>query len=254
MGGFVMTEAREKVWVVLCHPADVRNVGGAARSVANHGLAGLRVVTESNFDERDVFCYSSGGSDFIELEYHPTLDAAISDCQRVIGTSRRLRDPDAPPEWPSAGLGQRLKGDARTALLFGAERTGLLKEELDRCSAVVHVPTTETFPSMNLAHAVACLGYELARPDSSQAASFVTEESPILEASRRESFYAFVADTLDELGYPPGRSADSFVRRLRKILHRANLNQQELSMFGGIFSELRRVGRLAGLSGNQNKS
>ena len=207
----------------------------------------MRVVTQVAFDERDIFCYSSGASDMIDLQFFGSVDEAIADCERVVGTSRRLRDPDAPPEWPAAGLAQRLEGDARTALLFGAERTGLLKEELDRCSAVVHVPTTDVFPSMNLAHAVACIGYELVRPVADEVGPQVSEDAPRLEAARRESFYGFVRDALESISYPPGRSSAAFVRRLRKVLHRANLNQQELSMLGGVFSEMLRLGRLAGV-------
>ena len=100
---------------------------------------------------------------------------------------------------------------------------------------------------MNLAHAVACIAYELVRPDPSVVGPNSVESAPRLSAAARASFYAMVRDTCDQLNYPPGRSPDAFVRRLRKILHRANLNQPEISMLGGVFSELLRLGRLAGV-------
>ena len=49
------------------------------------------------------------------------------------------------------------------------------------------------------------------------------------------------------MNYPPGRSTNAFVRRLRKILHRANPNQKELSLIGGVFSDWRRLGRSLGV-------
>ncbi len=98
---------------------------------------------------------------------------------------------------------------------------------------------------MNLAHAVACLSYELARPDADSVGPQTVDESPKLSAAARDAFYSRVLEICSRLEYPHGRSSDAFVRRLRKVLHRANLNQQELSMFGGVFSELERVSKLA---------
>lgn len=247
-----MTGVCEQVYAVLCHPADVRNVAGAIRAVVNAGLAGIRIATRIPFDERDLLCYSSGATEFANLEFFPTVEDAIADCPRVIGTSRRLRDPDAPPEWPSAGLAQRLVEPTRTALLFGCERTGLTRSELALCSAVVHMPTTEEFPSMNLAHAVACMGYELARPDASMVGPSNIELAPRLSAAARDAFYDRISGICSSLSYPPGRSTDAFIRRLRKILHRANLNQSELSMLGGLFREMERLGKLARLAENES--
>jgi tRNA (cytidine32/uridine32-2'-O)-methyltransferase len=224
-------------------------VGGALRSVVNHGLAGLRIVGSGPFDEEDVFAYSSGAVAFGALDYFTELNEAIADCDVVVGTSRRSRDPDAPPQWPAAGLAQRLAGSRRVGLLFGTERTGLTTDELARCSAVVWVPTSDQFPSMNLAHAVACLGYELARPEPTSVGPAPSPQEPArLEGAKREAFFAHVERMVGSIGYPPGRSPEAFVRRLRKILYRANLSQQELSLLGGVFSELGRLGGLAGVS------
>ena len=139
-------------------------MGGAIRAAANAGLAGVRVASRDAFDERDLFCYSSGALDLSLVEFFDSVPDAVADCHRVIGTSRRLRDPDSPPEWPASGLSARLDAETKTAILFGTERTGLIRPELELCSAIVTIPTNENFPSMNLAHAVACISYEVARP------------------------------------------------------------------------------------------
>ena len=100
--------------------------------------------------------------------------------------------------------------------IFGAERT-TLKSEPDRCSAVVHIPTSETYPSMNLAHAVACIGYELARPDPSLVGLTTIESAPRLSAAARDAFYDQVLNVLSDLNYPPGRSAPRLFE-FRKII------------------------------------
>lgn len=247
-------ESRDRrIRFVLCHPTDPRNVGGAARAVANFGLDELRVVSAEPFEADDVHAYSAGSVRTIRFVPFTTVDAAIADCDRVIGTSRRTRDPDAPPEWPVAGLAERLAGPGTTAVLFGTERTGLTKPEVDRCSATVHIHTSETYPSMNLAHAVACVGYELARPTPGESGPPVRTEKPRTPAAAREAFFGHVQRVVEALGYPPGRNPDNFTRRVRRILERSNPDQQELSLFGGVFTEMLRLGRLAGAAPPQER-
>ncbi|MCB9539504.1 MAG: RNA methyltransferase [Myxococcales bacterium] len=239
---------RDALHVVLCNPADPRNVGGAIRAVANFELGSLRVVTTTGFDPSDLRAFSSESIDTMELRFFETLDEAIGDCTRVIGTSRREHRDDAPPEWPAAGLAARVGDGAPTAILFGAERTGLLLHELDRCQAWVQIPTGDRFPSMNLAHAVACVCYELARPlEATVGPPLEAEAPPKVPAAAREAFFAAIEDCVASVNYPPGRGPEHFVRRLRKVLARANPNAQELALFGGVFAELKRLGGLAGV-------
>ncbi|MCA9545475.1 MAG: hypothetical protein KC613_13820 [Myxococcales bacterium] len=236
---------------VLCHPQDVRNIGTAIRAAANHGLGGLHVVTFDDHDPEDLFHFSAGASDVIELSFHRDLDEALAPFAQVIGTSRRLRDELAAPCWPAAGLIERLSTEGPVAILFGNERTGLSVRELDRCSATVYIPTHERKPSLNLGHAVACIGYELARPRDPAAAGPPATAPESLRAPRKalEGFYGHVEAVSDELSYPPGRNPELFTRRIRRLLDRANPTAQELGMLAGIFSELRRLGRLAGEAG-----
>ena len=229
--------------VVLCHPQDVRNVGSAVRAVANFGLGALRVVSDFDFDEADLHNFSSFSLDAITYERCDSLEQALADRKRILGTSRRSRDPNAPPSWPAAELPQRLVPPAPTAILFGNERTGLTREEVDRCQALIHIPTNERFESMNLSHAVAVIAYELARPQNCAPRAI----APILRAPEPaiEGFYAHVHAVSEAMGYPPGRNADVFTRKMRKILTRANPDSAELSMLAGLMSELLRLHRLA---------
>ena len=83
-----MIDVRNRTVFVLCHPADVRNVGGAIRAVVNSGIAEIRVVTEQTFDDRDLLCYSSSAIEHAHLTFYPDVASAIADCDRVVGTSR----------------------------------------------------------------------------------------------------------------------------------------------------------------------
>ncbi|MCA9527416.1 MAG: hypothetical protein KC549_14095 [Myxococcales bacterium] len=231
----------KRVFAVLCHPEDPRNVGAAIRAVANHGLGGLRYVTRGGFGEEELFHFSAGASENVPVEAFSELDAAIADCAQVLGTSRRTRDPLAPPCWPAAGLRARLARKGRVALLFGTERTGLERDEVDRCQAIVAVPTTPAHYSLNLGHAVAILAYELARPEEAVGPPPAPAAPLRAPVEVREAFYRRVEEISRATGYPPGRNPELFARKLRRVLDRANLNAAEFGMIAGVFSELERL-------------
>jgi TrmH family RNA methyltransferase len=66
----------------------------------------------------------------------------------------------SPRELASHLLARAQKGE-RAALLFGGERTGLRKTEVDGCDVVCRIPMVGNEPSLNLAQAVTVVLYEL---------------------------------------------------------------------------------------------
>lgn len=234
----------QRTWICLCNPADVRNVGGAIRAVANFGLAGLKVVRDEPFAEDDLFFYSSGALPKIEFTLYPSLSQALSGATHVVGTSRRPRDRFA-PQWSTIQqLPTRLDDALHPHILFGNERTGLLKQELDRCQLLIEIETHERFPSMNLSHAVACVSYELSRVTSVSSSDHMEpevlqalESDPMVEAR----FLDRVIEVSTRTGYPPGRSAEAFARRLSSLLRRANPKPEDYGVILGLLRELDRL-------------
>lgn len=236
-------DVTKRTWVVLCNPADPRNVGGVIRVVANFGFKGLRVVTSKTFDERDLLCFSSEASERVTVEFYPSLDECLKDQHFVLGTTRRNRDPDAPPMSALPQIHNTLPSSGNVSLLFGAERTGLVAAEVERCHHLLWIPTSEVFPSMNLAHAVAVFGYVLSQVNEDQVApfSFSKNEPAQISQTKQEAFFRKVSQNLVAAQYPPGRHPQGYLRRLRRLLMRANPSQEELGLLGGVFSELARL-------------
>ena len=227
------------VTVVLCRPSDPRNIGSAIRAVANFGLGGLHLVSDEPLPPEDQLdAFASGALPKVRLRCFTDVRAALEGMALVAGTSRRHHHEDGPPRWPLPDLGRRLVERRPAAVLFGHERSGLSRDELDLCDAVIEIPTSAQFPSMNLSHAVACLGYELARPDPSAWASEPPKRTRALD---RDVFFREIAEICETVGYPPGRSGKTFARRLRRILGRADASPAELSLVAGVFRELRRL-------------
>ena len=225
------------VWVCLCHPSDVRNVAGAIRAVANFGLAGVKLITGSSelTDPDALHKLSSGASAVVTVEVFKTLDAALYDATIVIGTTRRQRAHDHLRGLWSHELSIAIHDHERPHVLFGNERVGLSHAELDLCHAVVELHSRPSFPSLNLAHAVACVAYELARPieypqleveeialgaGSSQAQSRPSSAQPSAQlnvhplptpmtfAREDEAFLRRVMEVSERVSYPPGRSPE----------------------------------------------
>ena len=247
----LVDKVTRRTWVTLCHPADPRNVGGVIRIVANFGFKGLRVVSKTPFDERDLLCFSSEASKKVNLEFYSNLDDCLQDQHFVLGTTRRTRDPDAPAMSPLSDIESVLPSTGSISLLFGAERTGLTASEVERCQHLLWIPTTEVFPSMNLAHAVGVFGYALSQIDAQHlAAKYEATASTLknvpahLSQTKQEAFFRKLNANLELAKYPPGRHPQGYLRRLRRLLMRANPTQEELGLLGGVFSELARLSRL----------
>lgn len=232
------------VRIVLCHPSDPRNVGSCIRAVANFGLGGLRLVGGEGFDAAALDAFASGSLPHVHLERFATVAEALHDAAFTLGTSRRHHEEDGPQRWPLADLAPRLGERASVCVLFGHERNGLSRAELDFCDAVVSIPTSPDFPSMNLSHAVACFGYELSRPDTREWADPAPRaEGPAKAPGTldRDAVFREIAAACAEAGFPPGRSPTSFARRLRRLLTRADATPAEMSLLAGVFRELKRL-------------
>ena len=152
--------------VVLVRPRDPNNIGAAARAMANFGLSDLRVVEPYEPSWQTAVVSAVCAEDILQkAKLFHSLPEALADCKLTIATTalknRRLNEtivllPDF-PKW----LEQQPEG--KTALVFGNEKTGLSNEDIELCTAAMHIPTTAKQPSINLAQAVILTCYELAR-------------------------------------------------------------------------------------------
>ncbi|MDR2602567.1 MAG: RNA methyltransferase [Spirochaetaceae bacterium] len=156
--------------IVLCRPSEAGNAGAVCRAMKNLSFSRLRLVSPPALDAERVKQLAVHAFDVFEAaEIYGTLKEAVADCSFVVGTTRRRGEKRKPtasvreialflknrPAFPEGG-----KRDA-AAIVFGNERTGLTKEELNLCSAASHIPASPAFPSLNLSHAVQIYCYEL---------------------------------------------------------------------------------------------
>ncbi len=151
--------------VVLVRPRDPNNIGACARAMANFGLADLRVVDPFTPVWREAVS-AVGAEDLMKNAAQlGTLDEALKDCTFSLAATA-LRNRGVVQEVITLPqLNERLKtcADQQVALVFGNEKTGLSNEDIERCDAILNIPTVSKQPSINLAQAVILTCYELSR-------------------------------------------------------------------------------------------
>lgn len=249
------TRSLGAVRIVLVNTTHPGNIGGVARAMKNMGLSDLRLVNPQGYPSAEATARASGAHDLLaRARVHDHLDEALAGCRRVLGTSARqrtLRWPELSPRAAAADLVQATSGGS-VALLFGRERTGLSNAELDRCQALVNIPTNPDYSSLNLAAAVQVLAYELrlaaleAAPEAmvSPRGEGVGGEvgAPHEELER---FYAHLEETLQILDFLDPDNPRHLMRRLRRLFARARPTVNEVNILRGILTQAGRgpVGR-----------
>ncbi len=247
--------------VVLSHTQHPGNIGAAARAMMNMGLRDLALINPERFPHPQARAQASGAvSVLAEARVTATLEDAIKDCAWVVGTSARARHLGDEPMTPEAFAEKAVEvaKTGRVALVFGYEQTGLTNEELDRCNAVVAIPTNPGYSSLNLAQAVQVMSYALRR------AAIVEVPRPSIKtdnalfqpptAAQTEQFYAHLERTLLMTGFLDPNNPRLLMRRLRTLVNRAQPDLNELNLMRGILATVEKPKRRRIIAGTPEGS
>lgn len=234
---------------VLVAPSHPGNIGAAARAMKNMGLEELVLVRPAVFPHADATMLASGADDLLaRARVVATVDEAIAGCGLVLGTSARLRSQyywpgftprEAAPQLLAAGR------EGAAAVLFGTERTGLTNEELERCNALVHIPANPGFESLNLSQAVQVIAYEL-RLALDLPPLRPVREVPLAPVEELDLLYAHFDAVLQEIDFTDRHGGPHLLRRLTRILARAELDRHEVNILRGILAAVQARRRRGG--------
>ncbi|WP_457673673.1 RNA methyltransferase [Thiolapillus sp.] len=227
----------KNVRIVLVETSHGGNIGAVARAMKNMCLDDLALVKPRQFMSEECVARASGADDILrEAEVHGDLDAALADCSLVVGASARLRTvawPQLDPRQCAALVAERAAGGQQVALVFGRERTGLTNAELERCQYLVHIPSNPDYSSLNLAMAVQVLAYELMMQ---QAPDSPARPRELATAADMQGLFSHLEQALEDIGFLDPRKSDKLMRRLKRLFHRAEPDQDEIRILRGILS------------------
>ncbi|HUP92870.1 MAG TPA: RNA methyltransferase [Solimonas sp.] len=232
------------VLVATQHPG---NIGAAARAMLTMGLERLVLVAPERFPHPQARARASGATGVLEdAQVVATLAEAVAGCSWVVGSSARPRhlgdEPLAP--WDMATRAVALAAGAEVALVFGAERTGLTNDELDRCHAVCMIPANPAYSSLNLAQAVQVLCYELRRAAQPGLPKVSSKDGHPWYApsstEEMEHFYEHLQRILLSTGFLDPANPRLLMRRLRQYFNRSAPDRNELNILRGILTSFER--------------
>jgi len=237
---------------VLVEPRYGGNVGASARILKNFGFAGLDVVDprEGTGHEEAIRMAVDAGDVLAAAWTHATLDDALATAATVVGTSRRMGKHRQPhhrlDELAPTIAGLSLRG--QVAVIFGREDHGLSDVDLDRCTHLAYIATSDAYPALNVAQTVAIVAYELRR-------ALAVAEPPVAEADDealaghlgREAMYAHLEEALLTIGFLKTGQLEGMMRRLRRMLSRAELTEGDVDVVRGIARQILWLARQAGL-------
>jgi tRNA/rRNA methyltransferase/tRNA (cytidine32/uridine32-2'-O)-methyltransferase len=242
--------------VVLHEPQDLVNIAHVVRGMKNFGLRDLRLVNPREYEAYRVEGIAHQTQDVLaRVRTCATLEEALADCIHVVGLTARgrtaKRNLQRPREAAAEILALDAGGSRPVALLFGREDKGLPNEALDRCHRVVTIPSDPSYPSLNLAHAVIIMLYELALARGAEERAFKAPRraSEPVTVEELERLFVDVARALQAIDFFKTRNADGVMRTMREIAHRAPLDAREAKLLRAMAIEVTKYGERLARSG-----
>jgi tRNA/rRNA methyltransferase len=226
--------------IVLVRPQLGQNIGKAARAMLNFGLTEMRLVAPRDGWPNPDAGPSASGADIVleQAKLFDRAEDAIADCSHVFASTVRRRDLVMPVLTPEQMADRINQSSGRSAILFGAERSGLETEEVALAEAIVTVPINPEFGSLNLAQAVILLAYEWSRRrDLAQPPARDLE--PVAPHSEIEGLLGQLEGELQKKAYfhPPSRT-QATKNTIRTIFTKTGWSSREVKAVRGIIRAL----------------
>lgn len=230
-----------RIRAVLVEPENPANIGAVARVIMNTGLEGLDLVDPGDWRTIDAWRTAWRAEDILEqARVFETIPEAVADAVYVAGFAGRtgMRVEPIAPRAMAAEVAA-LDDDARVALVFGRESTGLTEDELKSCHRRVLIPAHERQPSLNLAQAVMVAGYEL----------FLTaspEELPPARAPHKDSDQALskLERALLDVGFFTEDNVGPRFAEWRELFGRAGLTPREVHLVLALARKISNAARI----------
>ncbi|MGH8583712.1 MAG: RNA methyltransferase [Gammaproteobacteria bacterium] len=237
-----MLAAFANLQVVLVGTTHPGNIGAAARAMKTMGLSRLCLVNPQRFPCAEATARAAGADDILHrAQVFPTLAEAVAGATWVVGSSARVRGLPWPTLTPRAWAPHMLAA-ARTApvaLVFGPEHSGLSNSALEHCQALVHIPTDAGFGSLNLAAAVQVLAYELRLAASVENGTKPERRLPsYAPQAELERLYVHLEQTMVGVGFLDPEKPRRLLRRMKRLLNRARLEQNEVNILRGFLTAI----------------
>lgn len=228
----------ENISIILVRTKTPGNIGSIARCMMNMGLSRLILVRPTEYKNSEALKMAAGAHEILErAEVFPTLKEAIEGHGLVLGTTRQLgryrRNLYTARE--AAEMVIPLLPQNRIGIVFGREVNGLDNEDLALCHELISIPSSDSFPSLNLSHAVMVVAYELFMASGARLPSL---EGKLADAEDMEKMYEHFQRTMRDIDFIDDESSRHMMHSIRQMLGRARLEDREVRILRGMLSHI----------------
>lgn len=235
------TSKLHNISIVLVDTKTPANIGATARCMMNMGLSRLLLVQPPEDPAHEAGKLAAGADIILsQAEVFSTLKEAVIDYALVFGTSRhkgRLRKNICTPREAAQEIIPLLSRN-KVAVVFGNEVNGLTREDLSLCHEIIAIPSSDSFPSLNLSHAVMIMAYELFLASKTHGAPDPKELAPLKAV---EDFYRHLQKTLLNIEFFNKDETERMMFTLRQLFGRSRLGQRDVAVLRGILSAVDRA-------------
>jgi tRNA/rRNA methyltransferase len=217
--------------VVVVEPEYQINLGYIARIMKNFGVSDLRLVNpKCDVVGKDSVKYSKHAVGLLRnAKICPNMKGGTLGCDMVVGTTAIWHKTESSffNVYQPDKIKRMIKG-RKVCIVLGREGTGLSKDELTGCDAVVSIPTNRDYETLNISHALAVLLYELAPKGATVPKWIYSNEK---DMRRLVGLFALGMKKRTDV-----RDKKKVTATLSHILHRAQPTRKELSALAIAFS------------------
>jgi tRNA/rRNA methyltransferase len=227
--------------IVLVRPQLGENIGKAARAMLNFGLTDMRLVAPRDGWPNPAAGPAASGADMVleQARVFDTVADAVADCAHIYATTVRKRGLVVPVVSPEEAAREIRGAPELSAILFGAERSGLETEEVAVAQKILTVPINPEFRSLNLAQAVILVAYEWSKHSGLAVPTEGEPAEPRASQEQLEGLIGHLDHDLAAAGYyfPPDRARVTR-NTMRTILSKAGWSNREVQALRGMIRAL----------------
>ena len=221
-------------------------MGAVARSMANFEFDKLILVNPCELDDT---CYARSMHAYKILDkarVFSSFEESIKDIDYLVATSsiesqndkRHLRNAVLLEDFSE----KIFELDGKVGLVFGREDYGLYNEEIAKCDIMLKIPTSESYLSLNLSHAVCLVLYLLFIKKK-----FEPVEKKVIEGIEKEKIDEHFSKLLELINYPEHKKKNTQVM-FKRIMGRAMPSKWEYHTLMGVISR-----SIENIKNNKNK-
>ncbi|MEM4598884.1 MAG: RNA methyltransferase [Candidatus Diapherotrites archaeon] len=226
-----------QVSVVLVEPEYAENIGYIARAMANFGLRELILIKpKADIKSPGAISRAMHARHIIEsAKIFNSLQEAIDNADYSVATtaiSCKDKKIERNAITPKALAENFCKSNAKIAVVFGRESSGLKNDELSMCDFVVNIPSSKEYRALTISHAAAIIFYELfcSKPVSKFDSADAETKKALISA------FSNLASKIERI-----RNKEVTVKSFRHLVSRALVTKREAKAVIGVLAEANKL-------------